>query len=455
MHLITNSIDGTYLREILENAPPELELVKAAVAYASSEELLDFCINRKVPCYFWGRMDETLPISIPLLKKFLVAGPNYHCKLIFRHYHPKIIWFVNYGAYIGSANLTQKAWYNNIECGVWFTHQDLCDQGMDVQLTNIFDVIDGKSESLTDELLERLKKFSESTRALDQNASKFRDEFDREIKPFLSKDFRGLAQIPKRNATDTKRREFLHEWNETLQLLRKVSELVSDAANRPTWINASVPKGVQVDQFLHAFYYQKVKVGGRSHFEEFYNTNKSNPQQALDGVLAWWKSLATAPQNEDEMIYQRAPFLREYLGPDKLISLSQEDFINVCVRIHAFVTAARQTSNEELDLPGDTKLELLPRAECVARWLWLRRSKNGSGAREVINHVLYGGPADEIPVRLWNVIDREGDWHLRRFGLSCMGELVGWAMPDKYPPRNGRTSKALRALGFNVKVYSE
>lgn len=32
-------------------------------------------------------------------------------------------------------------------------------------------------------------------------------------------------------------------------------------------------------------------------------------------------------------------------------------------------------------------------------------------------------------------------------------EVVGWARPEVAPPRNGRTSKALYALGFNVKIY--
>ena len=33
-----------------------------------------------------------------------------------------------------------------------------------------------------------------------------------------------------------------------------------------------------------------------------------------------------------------------------------------------------------------------------------------------------------------------------------LGEIVGWANPDLFPPRNMRTSKSLRALGYDVKV---
>lgn len=37
--------------------------------------------------------------------------------------------------------------------------------------------------------------------------------------------------------------------------------------------------------------------------------------------------------------------------------------------------------------------------------------------------------------------------------MNSLGEIVGWAMPDRYPPRNGRSSRALRSLGFDVQVH--
>jgi len=40
-----------------------------------------------------------------------------------------------------------------------------------------------------------------------------------------------------------------------------------------------------------------------------------------------------------------------------------------------------------------------------------------------------------------------------RYKISTIAEFAGWARPEVALPRNGRTSKALRALGFDVKVY--
>ncbi|MBL8426498.1 MAG: phospholipase [Dechloromonas sp.] len=47
---------------------------------------------------------------------------------------------------------------------------------------------------------------------------------------------------------------------------------------------------------------------------------------------------------------------------------------------------------------------------------------------------------------------RSDDWAIPHIGLSSLGEIVVWARPDEFPPRNMRTSKGLRALGYNVRI---
>jgi hypothetical protein len=72
-----------------------------------------------------------------------------------------------------------------------------------------------------------------------------------------------------------------------------------------------------------------------------------------------------------------------------------------------------------------------------------------SNVLRVIYHVLYGGTDDNVPERLWEAISVDA-WRIEHFGISALGELVGWALPERYPPRNNRTSKSLRSLGFPV-----
>ena len=57
----------------------------------------------------------------------------------------------------------------------------------------------------------------------------------------------------------------------------------------------------------------------------------------------------------------------------------------------------------------------------------------------------------EITERLWKGW-RSPEWKIEGVGLSTLGEIVGWARTDEFPPRNMRTSKGLRALGNPVKI---
>ncbi len=65
---------------------------------------------------------------------------------------------------------------------------------------------------------------------------------------------------------------------------------------------------------------------------------------------------------------------------------------------------------------------------------------------------LYGGPEAQLPERLWAAF-HDPKWKIEGLGVSALGELVGWALPDRFPPRNRRTSKSLQSLGYEVTVH--
>jgi hypothetical protein len=75
---ILNGINGRYLRENLENAAAVTDFVEAAVAYASADELFEWCWSKAIPLRYWGRFDETIPVSIPLLRTFLARVTDLH-----------------------------------------------------------------------------------------------------------------------------------------------------------------------------------------------------------------------------------------------------------------------------------------------------------------------------------------------------------------------------------------
>jgi hypothetical protein len=82
--------------------------VRAAIAYANRDnmQLFEACAKHLKPLEFFGRYDHTVAIDPVVLKWFLdKASPNFDCKLVPDILHAKIMWWVDAGAYIGSANL--------------------------------------------------------------------------------------------------------------------------------------------------------------------------------------------------------------------------------------------------------------------------------------------------------------------------------------------------------------
>ena len=72
MRLIMGGINGHYLRDITEDSVQDTEEVLAAVAYATDASLLfDWCWQNMIPLRFYGRLDDGVAVSVPILTSFL------------------------------------------------------------------------------------------------------------------------------------------------------------------------------------------------------------------------------------------------------------------------------------------------------------------------------------------------------------------------------------------------
>lgn len=446
--LVLNGINGRYPREICDNALPECDLVEAAVAYASKEDLLfEWCWTNKVPLRFWGRFDDSVPVGPRILKLFLDRrSPNFQCKLL-THFHAKVIWWHGVGAYIGSANLSDPAWHGNIEAGCFFDEGDMVAAGVDLELRTFFAEVDSKASPLTEELY---KTIVARQLEIDKIADQDRDNRKRFASTLHVRAWNGLVNVTRKTAETRGKEQFLKEWASTLQILRDIGTRVSTDEFRPNWIQSDVPTGAQADQFLHAHYYSRViDEQRRSRSEEHHGKNRANPEQALHEAMVWWKSLPAAPNSEDRTLYDWAPTLREALSEESILKLSRAEFEGVCRRVWSIQDHGRRVRNETLSLPAKDRYSMEEKTEALANYLFERRSSNGATVLKTLHHVLYGGSTDEVPLRLW---DATGDrpWRIEHLGISALGEIVGWALPNRFPPRNNRTNKSLRSLGFDV-----
>jgi len=453
MRLVTGKLNGVWLSDLLEEGIRTCDWIKVAMAYVNGDpKLIQECFQRNVPLSLWCRYDQTVPVSISVLERFLLSqSPNHICKLVPELFHPKVIWWAGFGVYIGSANLTTNGWMRNIECGIFLSESEMETQGLTHEIELFFQQVDQHSHPLTSEVISQLKLQEKINRVADESLRIAGAEFEKKrLFPALT----SLISVDKKKAEKRLEEEFLREWYETLETLRMIQEKVSRPENRPSWVTEAVPKGVQADQFLHAFYYSRVRTGNSYPHQEWFERNRKNRQRALDDAISWWKALDAPPTGEDITMYEWSPVLRELLAQNELPTLDANKLEQVCSKIHAMRDHALRIDNETYGLPKNTPKK--DREECtrlLADFLWRERSASGRSIREVIGFVLYGGAVDDVPKRLWTAT-QDPNWRLAHFGVSSLGELIGWAMPDKYPPRNGRSSKALRALGFDVRIHS-
>lgn len=331
MRFIANGINGKYLRDILPPPSAEVDCVMAAIAYGSNDEghFLENCINNKYRLDIWMRYDHTVPVAIPLLRKLLsLTKKNIFCYQIPDVLHSKVIWWQGYGAYIGSANLSDRAWITNIEAGVFIPDVELNESGMYVELDSFFERLKGLEQSfpLSKEIIDELEQISK----LRNDVYKI-DKRSRESRTV--KEFQGLHFSTKTDSQERRKESFRIEWSQALTILRSIANDVIQY--RPSWVAEEVPAAWQADQFLHAYYYNIVRDGNSHPYEDFYQINQKNPAAELKKNLLWWKSLNAPPTNEDDTFYVSAPYIQKMLSEDHVSSLSLQEFERICKYTHA------------------------------------------------------------------------------------------------------------------------
>jgi hypothetical protein len=267
------------------------------------------------------------------------------------------------------------------------------------------------------------------------------------------KTWSGLVQTAPKKSLDKWRQTFLEEWYSTLQDLRDIGERIRLPENRPKWISDSAPAGAQTDQFLHGHYYQRTFEGKRAQYAEHYEINKTRRDAALNDAIRWWSNLPNAPMYEDEMLNITAPFLQKSLSEESLMNLSEETFREICNGVYSIRDYARRVPNRAVGLPDTGEsYSISQKVSALANRIWRASSSDGKKIDVILRAVLYGGSDEQLPERLWRSVG-DPNWKIEGLGISALGEIVGWALPDKFPPRNGRTSKALRSLGYNVTIH--
>lgn len=429
----------------------ECSEIKAAIAYGSKDNMgfLRDCQERGRPLEFFGRYDGSCPVDPEILRWFLDAkSPNLIYRAVAKYLHAKVIWWVGAGVYIGSANLTDRAWNKNFEAGVFMSDDELEHFGLLPELEAFFDGLRATSRELSDEIYKEQLKLFTQRRELMRKLRDIEDRFN-DTDPFVAASQNPIAAVPEKSAS-TRFKLFSDEWNKTLNLMRTIAHHVSKPENTPNWMPTGIPSGAQADQFLHAYYFRRVRPGSVKDAHEFmFEQHKANRDLALQDALRWWKQGDYEYEQELRMLSVNAPLLRSLFAKDKLLNISETEWIEALPFVHAASDHAAKMEGTLIGLPPGQSTDWRGRARAFAKWLWTQRTATGRTPQESLHHVIWG--PGNIEKRIFDGC-HDPQWKLPHVKTSSLGEIVGWARPDEFPPRNMRTSKALRALGNPVRV---
>ncbi|MCM1129979.1 MAG: phospholipase D family protein [Alistipes senegalensis] len=450
MKLITNHINKSYMESILPTNIDGVDHVFAAIAYGDNfnntdNDFISHCLKHQYRLDIWMRYDHTVPVHIDLLKRlFRHQRDNIFCKLVPDRLHSKVIWWKGYGAYIGSANLTDRAWTSNIEVGVFLPDDMLINEGIDLQLEGFFSYLAQLDVAipLSLEIINEQLTIKEMRKGI-----KFDTGKDRRLYKF----WEGPLFNSSEPIFDKQKESFVKEWHETLGYLQSIREQLSDF--RPAWISENTPMNWQVDQFLHAYYYNKLGEGaGRAKpFEQEYKKNCRNPAAVVEKTMIWWKSTSLPPSRENETLYEYAPTIQRLLSKENILKMSEDDLAKLCCYTHSTYDHLRKVGLDVLGRPELTSLSAKERIPLFAKTLLQRRNKKGWSVLQLLEFVLYGGSDNKLPERIF-LAAKDPEYTIRHYGISSIAEVIGWALPEIAFPRNGRTNKALRAMGFDVKI---
>ncbi|WP_299494175.1 phospholipase D-like domain-containing protein [uncultured Shewanella sp.] len=449
MKLIASGVNKQFLSSHLPKIGDEVDGVLAAIAYGDdTDTLLKNCLDHKYRLDIWMRYDHTVPVQPRLLTQLLRnINNNIFCQLIPDVLHSKIIWWKGYGAYIGSANLTNRAWWTNIETGIFFTEEELVANNIIPQLDDFFNELSNLEEAipLSQSIIDEQKDILEL-----RNKAGLEEIENRAKKTRKVPIFNGVSDYTKGSIVDKKKERFRQEWQSTITTIDNIASQINDY--RPKWISADTPTYWQVDQFLHAYYYNQVRQQNNTYpFEKFYSSHEKNPNSALMDALIWWKASSEAPSNEDDTFNYSAPKIRELLAKDKLLTLFLTDIEEMCRCTHATKDHLIKMSTATLSRADTKTLSREERIPLFAKWLMAQRNKKGQDIRQILFDILYTGKPENIWERIYAASMTDDLW-IPHYGINSIAEVVGWAQPETTPPRNGRTNKSLRALGYPVRV---
>lgn len=340
-----------------------------------------------------------------------------------RLFHSKLYIFGDDVAIVGSANMTESGMQSNREIGVEIHREEPCFDS----LISLFSSYWDQAEVLTTERLRRFKDISYGN-----TGTSIDDKCDNDIINEFG-DVKPAEGIQVGNKKPSREKVFLESYRRTYQEFLdayKIVERVYKLTGKRKLREDHVPLRIEIDNFFS--FIREDFTTGESYLNEPFR-NGSDLEQFISEKLDNWFGA------KREYLEKYIPLNYSVINSlfSSVNSINKADIneiysaLDKCHAFHdrfRFYKGGAETMKQAFI--SDNKIEHL---------------------RNVFTYLIFG--KGDFIERMGNCIF-DPLYRTPHFGRSCVQELYGWVNKDNIPICNGRTVKALRFLGFNVKIFN-
>ncbi len=420
MTLWTNSnARKDFLRHDIEAMADEGSEVFIASAFFTESDVVERYAAKKCTVRIVVRLGyPTSPKALERLLRFKGVQARFYPS---RRFHPKLYIFGRKCALVGSANLTQAALLSNQEVVVSIDGSD--ERFDDLQAT--FSMYWRDGEALTEEAIEKYR--------LIYNAHKAIVVMEEEMAQAVEKVFGNAAPStiqmvgqPKRTDEDlflSSYRRIYQECSHAFSLVREVYESVG----RRKFDEATIPLRIEIDSFI-SFIRHKYTTADSWQDTELGFTDVRRSE--LRAMIEAWHGIHW-PHFENVIVPINYPvMMKAFASPETIHACDDDELFEALCTAHAF----------------HDRLRFYKGGISGLRAAFFDENRD-QPIRERLSYLMFGkGDAVSRMSRLIH----DPAYKLNAVGRACVQEFIGWKNVEELPIINGRTTRVLRFLGFDV-----
>lgn len=338
-----------------------------------------------------------------------------------RSFHSKIYIFGDNVALVGSANLTRAAVWTNQEVVVTIPSDDKRFLGLATLFAEYWD----DAKVLTKDELDKYALNYHKWVKLQKDIEDYDDGVIKNIGSVVAKNVkRGTKKESKENIFLDSYRKTYQEAISAFNVIRNVYESVG----KRKVPEEKIPLRLEIDSFV-SFVREEHAEG------DIWKTSPVlSGKEQQDKISALVQEWLKTPWEyfEETIVNEKYPRIRKaFSSKDSIMGISDDDLFDALTVAHSFGDRFRFYKGST----PTQKLEFF-------------KNNDGKRIRETLAYLVFG--SDETVKRLANVIFSSA-YKLNEFGQANAQEILGWVGGNDLPVINGRTTKVLKFLGFDVK----